>query len=222
VIRGVSHEPFLLVVLQRRKKSASVLRRRKVAVRWIRRSIKRPMYCVSPSGTLTNGSIRTEQDGKDVRQYRGHANRQERVSSFLLAPMHSPPADTPLVSTSCNEKSRKDLIMSEQAKQTPQELKQSVLDRLDAARKAVEELSEDELEAIVGGANILDTQNRMMGHTAGSSDDPALMPGRRGTLPASRRSFASTAALSDDPGLMGSLDTPTRGASIGTMAIGHG
>jgi bacteriocin-like protein len=48
---------------------------------------------------------------------------------------------------------RKDTTMSEETKQQqrPQELKQSVLDRMDATRKAVEELSEEELESIVGG-----------------------------------------------------------------------
>src|SRR5690349_16023798 len=65
---------------------------------------------------------------------------------------------------------RKDLIMSKQEKQTPQELKQSVLDRLDAARNAVEELSEEDLESIVGGALAWES----MGHTMGSSDDPHM------------------------------------------------
>jgi hypothetical protein len=73
------------------------------------------------------------------------------VSSSLLVPKHSPPADTAFVSTSCNEKIRKDMMMSERAKPTLQELKKSVLHRLDAARKEIEELSEDELESVAGG-----------------------------------------------------------------------
>jgi hypothetical protein len=47
--------------------------------------------------------------------------------------------------------SRKDMTMSEEAKPTAQELKQSILDRMDAAREEVENLSEEELESIAGG-----------------------------------------------------------------------
>jgi bacteriocin-like protein len=97
------------------------------------------------------------------------------------------------------------MIMSKQTKPTAQELKQSVLDRMDAARKAVEELSEEELESIVGGAMdpyrggvVASTMavgeedslykpvvsprynSSSVAHTHGSSDDPSLNPRLRG------------------------------------------
>jgi bacteriocin-like protein len=43
------------------------------------------------------------------------------------------------------------MTMSEGAKLTAQELKQSILNRMDVARKGIEELSEEELESIAGG-----------------------------------------------------------------------
>jgi hypothetical protein len=97
---------------------------------------------------------------------------------------------------------RKDLTMSEQAKQTPQELKQDVLHRIDAARKAIEELSEEDLASLVGGSTRTIPLRSGRGggyHTMGSSDDPALMPVRSRNTD---RGAYHTMGSSDDPALM--------------------
>jgi bacteriocin-like protein len=62
------------------------------------------------------------------------------------------------------------MTMSEEAKLTAQELRQSVLNRIDTARKEVEELSEEELASVAGGGHC---------HTDGSCDDPAIGGGSR-------------------------------------------